>query len=69
MSLRNNNPILERHIKGHRFGKVEKEVLLQTREGTKKVEASIPTLPTDKIAKIKIRELSLNGKNKIKREL
>jgi hypothetical protein len=24
MSLRNNNPILERHIKGHHFSKVEK---------------------------------------------
>ena len=24
MSLRNNNPILERHLKGHRFDKIEK---------------------------------------------
>jgi hypothetical protein len=69
MSLRNNNPILERHIKGHRFDKVEKERLLQLREGIKKIESSIPALPTEKLAKLKIRELSLNGKNKIKREL
>lgn len=67
MSLRNNNPILERHIKGHRFGKVEKEMLLQLKEGTRKVEASIPELPTEKLQKIKIRELSLNGNNKVKR--
>lgn len=33
MSLRNNNRILERHIKGHKFGRVELEELLQTDKG------------------------------------
>lgn len=66
MSLRNNNPILERHIKGHHFSKVEKEKLLQLKEGTKKVENSIPLLPLDKINQLKRRELSLGGKNKVK---
>ena len=37
MSLRNNHHILERHIKGHRFSKVEKEKLLQLRDGTKRL--------------------------------
>lgn len=45
MSLRNHHPILERHIKGHHFERVEKEKLLQLREGTRKIEDSIPVLP------------------------
>ena len=45
MSLRNNNRILERHIKGNRFDRVELEELLQTDRGVKKVEKSIPDLP------------------------
>lgn len=68
MSLRNNNPILERHIKGHRFGKVEKEKLLQFREGTKRIEASIPRLPIQQLNQLRPRELSLSGRNKVKRE-
>lgn len=68
MSLRNNNPILERHIKGHRFDKIEKEKLLQLAKGTKKVEASIPVLPTDKLSVLQRRDLSVSGKNKIKKE-
>lgn len=67
MSLRNNNPILERHIKGHRFDRIEKEKLLQLREGTKKVESSIPALPVEKLGSLRKRELSLNGRNKIHR--
>jgi len=67
MSLRNNHHILERHIKGHRFEKVEKEKLLQTRFGTKKIEDSIPILPLKQLGKLRGRELSLSGNNKIKR--
>ena len=67
MSLRNHHPILERHIKGHRFEKVEKEKLLQFREGTRKIENSIPVLPVHRIQQLKKRELSLSGRNKIKR--
>jgi hypothetical protein len=69
MSLRNNNPILERHIKGHHFSKKEKEELLQLREGTKRIERSIPVLPVDRLRGLKNREISLNGRNKIKKEL
>ena len=69
MSLRNHHHILERHIKGHRFEKIEKEKLLQFREGTRKIESSIPTLPVNRINSLKKRELSLSGRNKIKKEL
>ena len=68
MSLRNNNPILERHIKGHNFSKVEKEHLLQLRNGTKKIENSIPTLPIERLKGLSHRGLSLSGKNKVKKE-
>ena len=49
MSLRNNNKILKRHIKGNKFGEVELEEMLQTDRGLKSVERSIPTLPLDKL--------------------
>lgn len=67
MSLRNNNPILERHIKGHHFEKVEKEQLLQLRDGIKKIEDSIPVLPIQKLANLKFRDLSVSGRNKIRK--
>jgi hypothetical protein len=35
MSLRNHNPILKRHIKGHRYGEVELEEKLQMGHGIK----------------------------------
>ena len=69
MSLRNNHHILERHIKGHRFSKVEKEKLMQLKDGTKRLENSIPSLPIERLKGMKGRELSLNGKNKVKREV
>jgi hypothetical protein len=68
MSLRNHHPILERHIKGHRFSKVQKEQLLQLRDGIKKVEQSIPQLPLQKLAHMQAKDLSLSGRNKVKRE-
>jgi len=37
MSLRNHNPILKKHIKGHRYGEVELEELLQRDAGIKEV--------------------------------
>ena len=55
MSLRNNHPILERHIKGHHFEKVEKEQLLQLREGIKKIEDSIPILPIERLGRLRKR--------------
>ena len=64
MSLRNNNPILERHIRGHRFNRVELEELLQLDNGTKKVERSIPRLPVESLKNIRKRDLSLTGRNK-----
>lgn len=45
MSLRNNNKILQRHIKGNKFKPVELEEMLQTDRGIKSVERSIPSLP------------------------
>ena len=69
MSLRNHNPILERHIKGHRFEQVDKEKLLQFREGRKRVESSIPTLPIKRLSQLNHKELSLSGRNKIRKEL
>lgn len=45
MSLRNNNKILQRHIKGNKFKPVELEEMLQTDRGIKSVERSIPVLP------------------------
>lgn len=67
MSLRNHNPILERHIKGNTFDKLEKEKLLQLREGTRKIEESIPILPVDKLKRLKFRDLSVSGRNKIRK--
>ena len=64
MSLRNNNKILQRHIKGHKYEKNELEVLLQTDRGITTVERSIPVLPIDKLKQLKKRELSLTGRNK-----
>ena len=49
MSLRNNNKILKRHIKGNKYGDVELEEMLQTDRGVKTVERSIPSLPLDKL--------------------
>ena len=69
MSLRNHHPILERHIKGHRFDKLEKEKLLQLREGTRKIEESIPELPMEKLKRLKNRDLSVSGRNKIRKEM
>lgn len=37
MSLRNNNKILQRHIKGNKFKQVELEEMLQTDRGIKSV--------------------------------
>ncbi len=45
MSLRNNNKILQRHIKGNKFKPVELEEMLQTDRGIKSVQRSIPVLP------------------------
>ncbi len=64
MSLRNHNPILKRHIKGHKFGDVEVEQMLQRDQGTKDVEASIPKLPLESLKKVKSRDLSLTGRSK-----
>jgi len=40
---------------------------LQLRGGIKKIENSIPVLPAGQLRELKGRELSLNGKNKVKR--
>lgn len=64
MSLRNHNPILKRHIKGHRYGEVELEELLQRNAGIKEVEGSIPKLPLESLKNVKTRELSLSGRSK-----
>ena len=69
MSLRNHDPILERHIKGNRFDKLEKEKLLQLREGRRKIEESIPALPMERLGRLKERELSVSGRNKIRKEV
>lgn len=55
MSLRNNNAILKRHIKGNRYGEIELEEKLQMNGGTKEVEASIPKLPLEALKKVKTR--------------
>jgi len=52
MSLRNHNPILKGHIKGHRYGKVELEEMLQRDGGVKEVEDSIPKLPLEKLRRL-----------------
>lgn len=52
MSLRNNNKILQRHIKGHKFHQNQLEELLQTDRGIKAVQRSIPVLPLDKLKQI-----------------
>jgi hypothetical protein len=67
MSLRNHNPILERHIKGNRFDKLEKEKLLQLRGGIKQIEESIPVLPVERLKRLNHRELSVSGRNKIRK--
>jgi len=67
MSLRNNNPILERHIKGHHFDRVEKEKLLQLRDGIKKIEDSIPILPLERLSSLNKKDLSLSGRNKYRK--
>lgn len=64
MSLRNNHPLLKRHIKGHRYGDVELEELLQYSAGVKQVEGSIPELPMDALRNVKTKELSLAGRSK-----
>jgi hypothetical protein len=66
MSLRNNNLILKRHIKGeNRYGENELEELLQREEGRREVERSIPKLPLEKLKNTDYRELSLTGRNKL----
>jgi hypothetical protein len=42
--------------------------LLQLREGVRKIENSIPILPVEKLNRLKGKELSLSGRNKIKKE-
>lgn len=64
MSLRNNNHILKRHIKGNKFGEVELEEMLQTNKGIKAVENSIPVLPVEKLKQTEKRNLSLTGRSK-----
>ena len=64
MSLRNNDKILKRHIKGNKYDWVELEEMLQTDRGVKTVEKSIPVLPLEKIKKVQPRELSLTGRSK-----
>jgi len=42
---------------------------MQLKDGTKRLENSIPSLPIERLKGMKGRELSLNGKNKVKREV
>lgn len=46
MSLRNNNKILQRHLHGNtRYNASQLEELLQSDEGVREVESSVPRLP------------------------
>ncbi len=66
MSLRNNNYILKRHIKGDkRYGEVEIEGMMLSDEGTKKVEKAIPKLPVERLRRTDHREFALTGRNKL----
>jgi hypothetical protein len=66
MSLRNNNYILQRHIKGDkRYGEVEMEGLLLSDEGTRKVEKAIPKLPVERLRRTDHKEFALAGRNKL----
>jgi hypothetical protein len=66
MSLRNNNYILKRHIKGEkRYDEVEMEGLLLSDEGTKMVEKAIPKLPIERLRRTDHKEFALTGRNKL----
>ena len=64
MSLRNNSKILKRQFLGNRYSDDQINELLQTDEGIKKIEASIPTLPMERLKSVEKKGLVLSGRNK-----
>lgn len=62
MSLRNNSLALKRHLKGNRLQEGELDQMLQSQEGSKQLESSLPRLPLEKLSKLTTAQLTLTGR-------